>query len=135
MFVGFTKRSQFFAISHFFVEAVLGDEGLLGFGGVGERGEAEFAPVDFAAGDAFGLDFAELVEGTVEGVLGGGSGSFDGADLFFEHGVDEGVDDAAIGEVAVGEVAAAAPAIWLARVFSRRPAGQSSWNMVSKKSL
>jgi hypothetical protein len=38
---GFTKRSRFFATSHSFIEAVLGDEGLVGFGGVGERGEAE----------------------------------------------------------------------------------------------
>ena len=85
----------------------MGDEGLLRFGGVGERGEAEFAPVDFAAGDAFCLDFAELVEGTVEGVLGGGSGSFDGADLFFIHGVEEGFEGGVAGDVAVGEVAAA----------------------------
>jgi len=37
----------------------------------------------------------------VEGVLGGGSGSFDEAELFFIQGVEEGVEGGAIGDVAV----------------------------------
>ena len=88
-------------ISHFFIEAKLVDEGLLSFGGVGELGEGAFSPVDFDSVDAFGLDFAELVDGAVEGVLGGGSGSFDEAELFFIQGVEEGVEGGAIGDVAV----------------------------------
>ena len=94
-------------VSHFFIEAKLVDEGLLSFGGVGELGEGAFSPVDFDSVDAFGLDFAELVDAAVEGVLGGGAGSFDGAELFFIHGVEEGVEGGAVGDVAIGEVAAA----------------------------
>ena len=71
------------------------------FGGVGELGEGAFGPVDFDSVDALGLDFAELVDGAVEGVLGGGSGSFDEAELFYIQGVEEGVEGGAIGDVAV----------------------------------
>ena len=77
------------------------------FGGVGELGEGAFGPVDFDSVDALGLDFAELVDGAVEGVLGGGSGSFDEAELFFIQGVEEWVEGGVAGDVAVSEVAAA----------------------------
>ena len=40
-------------------------------------------------------------------LLGGGSSSFDGAELFFIQGVEEGVEGGVAGDVAVGEVAAA----------------------------
>jgi len=56
---------------------------------------------------AFLLELLHLIEGAVEDAGGVGPGSFDGADLFFEGGIEERVDDGVGGEFSVGEVAAA----------------------------
>ena len=61
----------------------------------------------FLGGFAFLLELLHLVEGSVEDAGGVGSGPFDGADSFFECGVEEGVDYGVGGEFSVGEVAAA----------------------------
>ena len=53
------------------------------------------------------LEFFELVDASVEDAGGVGSGSFDGSDLFFEHGVEEGVEGGVFGNVSIGDVAAA----------------------------
>ena len=61
----------------------------------------------FLGGFAFLLKLLHLVEGSVEDAGGVGSSPFDGADSFFECGVEEGVDYGVGGEFSVGEVAAA----------------------------
>jgi hypothetical protein len=56
---------------------------------------------------AFFLELFELINSTVEDAGGVGTGSFDGADFFYEHGVEERVEGGVAGDVAIGEVAAA----------------------------
>ena len=53
------------------------------------------------------LEFFELVESSVEDAGGVGTGSFYGADLFFQRGVEERFKSGVFRYVAVGDVAAA----------------------------